>query len=273
VAEHEHLKSKGWLSRLAAMPNDSPQKTLIVAVVLCFFCSIAVAASAVLLRPMQERNKALAMRTEVLKVAGLYEEGRDINALFERIDTRIVDLATGAYVDNINPDEFDQRAAARDPQASVAIAPEADIARISRRAKYAPVYIVRENERPKTIILPVHGYGLWSTLYAFVALAADGRTVEAVTFYEHAETPGLGAEVENPKWQATWKGKILFADDGRTQFQVKKGSVDPGTPEAAYSVDGLTGATLTSNGVTNLIRYWLGDGGFGPFLARFRSEN
>jgi len=255
------------------MPNDSPQKTLFVAVVLCLVCSVAVASAAVLLRPLQERNKLLAQRTEILKVAGLYEEGEKVDTLFEQVETRIVDLETGEYVDDIDVTTFDQREAARDPQLSVAIAKEDDIARIFRRSKYAPVYIVKENDQPRTLVLPVHGYGLWSTMYAFIALAPDGRTLQGVSFYEHGETPGLGAEVENPKWQAGWEGKVTRDNEGEVQFEVSKGSVDPGSPEAEYAVDGLSGATLTSNGVTNLVRYWLGEQGFGPYLARIRAES
>lgn len=264
---------RNWLSRLAALPNDSPKKTLFVALVLCIVCSVAVASAAVFLRPLQERNKALAMKTEILKVAGLYERGQNVDTLFKNVDARIVDLATGAYVEDMSAADYDQREAARDSQRSIAIAPEDDIARLLTRAKYAPVYIVRANNQIETIVLPVHGYGLWSTMYAFVALNADGRTIKGVSFYEHGETPGLGAEVENPKWRASWKGKEALAEDGRVLFKVKKGQVEPGTPEADYAVDGLSGATLTAQGVTNLMRYWLGKQGFGPYLARLRAEH
>lgn len=277
MPEHDSAPSsttpRNWLLRLAALPNDSPRKTLFVAFVLCIVCSVAVASTAVLLRPMQERNKALAMKTEILKVAGLYESGQNIEALFKHVDTRIVDLATGEYVDGIDAATYDQREAARDPKRSITLAPEDDIARLLTRAKYAPVYIVRKDGQIETIVLPVHGYGLWSTMYAFVALNADGRTIKSVSFYEHGETPGLGAEVENPKWEASWTGKEALAEDGTVLFKVKKGVVQPGTPEADYAVDGLSGATLTSKGVTNLMQYWMGEQGFGPYLARLRAEH
>lgn len=262
-----------WLARLAAMPNDSAQKTLIVALVLCVVCSVAVASAAVMLRPLQERNKALAMKIEILKVAGTYEKGQSVDTLFKHVDTRLVDLATGEYVENIDVASYNQREAARDPQRSITIPPEDDIARLFTRAKYAPVYLVRENNELATVVLPVHGYGLWSTMYGFVALGADGRTIKGVSFYEHGETPGLGAEIENSKWQASWKGKEALDEDGHVLFKLGKGSVAPDAPEAAYTVDGLSGATLTSNGVTNLIRYWLGEQGFGPYLAHLRAEH
>ena len=120
------------------------------------------------------------------------------------------------------------------------------------------------------IILPVHGYGLWSTMYALLALAPDGRTVKAITYYEQRETAGLGGEIANPSWQAKWVGKEVIDDNGEPVFRVAKGSVNEESPNAIHQVDGLSGATLTSNGVTNTIRFWLGEDGFGPYLEKLR---
>jgi Na+-transporting NADH:ubiquinone oxidoreductase subunit C len=122
----------------------------------------------------------------------------------------------------------------------------------------------------KTLILPVCGYGLWSTLYGFLALEGDLRTVQGLKFYQHAETPGLGGEVDNPKWRALWRGKVVFDEQWRPRVELVKGSVDPSAPDAAHKIDGLAGATLTSRGVTNLLNFWLGDEGYAPYLARLR---
>ena len=118
------------------------------------------------------------------------------------------------------------------------------------------------------IVLPVYGKGLWSTLYGFLALAADTRTVRGITFYQHAETPGLGGEVDNDDWKAQWIGRVALDDEYQPQIDVVRGVADPDTD---YQVDGLSGATITSNGVEGLVDYWLGDDGFGPFLERFRN--
>ena len=253
------------------MPNDSRMETLKVAAVLCLVCSIAVSSAAVLLKPLQERNKAQAMRVDILKAADLFDEGRDINALFEqRIRTRLVDLQSGKYVDGIDPGSYDQRAAARDPQTSIAVAPEQDIASIKRRANYAPVYLVGAEDEPDLIVLPVHGYGLWSTMYALLALDGQASSIRGVRFYEHGETAGLGSEVENPRWQEQWIGKRIFDQSGDVRFGLAKGGVAPSSPDAEYRVDGLSGATLTSDGVTNMMRYWMGAQGFGHYLARLR---
>ena len=254
------------------MPDkDTPLGTLIVAAVLCLVCSVAVATAAVVLKPLQERNKTQAMHAEILRVAGLSLEDGDIDALFEQhINKRLVDLKTGQYVEDVDPGSFDQRAAAQDPQQSISVPPDQDIASIKRRANYASVYLVGEGDSPELIILPVHGYGLWSTLYGLLALDGAGNTIKGITFYEQAETAGLGAEITNPRWQAQWVGKQLFDADGNVQFALMKGGVDAASPDSKYQVDALSGATLTSDGVTNLVRYWMSDQGFGPYLATFR---
>jgi Na+-transporting NADH:ubiquinone oxidoreductase subunit C len=255
------------------MSNDSRLETLKVAAVLCLVCSVAVSTAAVVLKPLQERNKAQAMRGEILRAAGLFEEGADIDLLFDEwIRTRLVDLDTGEYVDHVDPHTYDQRAAARDPNASVTVSPEQDIAAIKRRAAYAPVYLVGDEDRPELIVLPVHGYGLWSTMYALLALDGRANKIKGISFYEHGETAGLGAEIENPRWQAGWMGKQVFDESGSVRFELAKGGVDPSSSGAKYRVDGLSGATLTADGVTNMMRYWMSDQGFGNYLARFHGN-
>ena len=259
---------KGWFGSL---PNDSVSKTLIVAIGLCLVCSVVVSATAVALKPLQERNAALARKVQILKVAGLMqEEGADVDALFSQVETRIVDFQTGRLADDVDPETYDQRKAANDPALSEAVAKDKDIASIQRRARYAPVYVVRDGERIETIIVPVHGYGLWSTMYGFLALAGDATTVKGITFYEDGETPGLGGEINNPRWQGRWEGKKVYDESGQERLRVIKGTPDSGSPEAQYQVDGISGATLTANGVSFTIQYWMGEQGFGPFLNWLR---
>ncbi|MDR1351193.1 MAG: NADH:ubiquinone reductase (Na(+)-transporting) subunit C, partial [Zoogloeaceae bacterium] len=123
----------------------------------------------------------------------------------------------------------------------------------------------------EALILPIRGYGLWSTLYGFLALKPDLNTVIGLGFYQHGETPGLGGEVDNPKWKSLWPGKTLFDADGKPNIQIIKGGVDKTNPAAGHQVDALAGATLTTNGVDHLLHFWLGEQGFGPYLARLRA--
>lgn len=241
-----------------------------VALALCVVCSIVVSAAAVVLKPAQEVNKTRDLKRNILMAAGLYDAGLTIEEQFQRVDSRVVDISTGEYATDIDPEGFDQRAAAKDPATSVALDSDADIASIIRQSRYAMVYLVNDEAGDLSkVILPVHGYGLWSTLYGFVALESDGNTIAGLGFYEHKETPGLGGEVDNPRWKNLWKGKQVYRD-GAVAISVVKGSVDQGSDAANWQVDGLSGATLTSRGVSNLVQYWLGEDGFEPYLRNLR---
>lgn len=251
--------------------NDSISKTLIVAFSLCIVCSVVVSTAAVVLKPAQEINKTLDRKRNILAAAGMLDEERSIEEQFARVTTRVVDLRSGRFSDDVDPQAYDQRKAAKEPATSIELGAAEDLAKISRREHYSLVYLVEDaNGNIDKIILPVHGYGLWSTLYGFVALEADANTVAGLGFYEHGETPGLGGEVDNPRWKAFWPGKQVYRD-GEVRIGLIKGSVDPANANARWQVDGLAGATLTSKGVTNLVQYWLGDQGFQPFLDNLKA--
>jgi len=261
-------KQAGFLN----LPNDNIVKTIGVAVILCLVCSVVVSTAATVLKPKQVANKLLDKKRNILRVAGIEDQQKTVDELFAQIDTQIVDLQTGEYTDAVDAQLFDQRKAANDPKYRVALDKEQDIAQIGGRSKYASVYLVRDGTAVRKIILPIKGYGLWSTMYGFLALESDARTVSGITFYDHGETAGLGGEIENKKWQASWKGKFITDLQGEPLLRLIKGGVTANTPEAEYKIDGLSGATLTSNGVSNLIKFWMGDDGFGPFLKRTRSD-
>jgi len=229
------------------LPNDNIVKTIVVATMLCLVCSIIVSSAAIVLKPKQVANKLLDKKSNILTVAGISGEG-SIDELFQQIETRVVDMATGEYTSEVDAETFDQRG----------------------RSKFANVYLVNKDNAIDKIILPVKGYGLWSTMYGFIALESDAKTVSGITFYEHGETPGLGGEIENKKWQTSWQGKQLVNADGDIALKLIKGLVSEATPDAEYKIDGLAGATLTSNGVTNLVQFWMGENGFGPYLERVR---
>ncbi len=253
------------------MHKDSVSRTLLVATVLCIVCAVLVSSSVVALKPLQERNKALEEKKNILEAAGLMVPGGDIEKLFEQIEPRLVDLDTDHFTDQMDPTTFDPRAAMKNPELIESIPADKDIAKIRSRSRLAKVYLVKQGDRIETLILPVYGKGLWSTMYAFVALSGDGNTVKGVTFYDHGETPGLGGEVENPLWKNRWLGKHIYQND-QLAIRVIKGRVDPNRPGAITTMDGLGGATLTTRGVNNLIRYWLGEEGFAPFLRNFRTR-
>ena len=249
-------------------------KTIGFAAAVCVVCSIFVATSAVALKDRQEENRVLDLRSKVLLVANLAEPGvpleRDvINQRFEEnLTATVVNLESGERVD-LDPLTFNQRAATQDPELSEVAPPNP--AKVSRVPDHALIYELVEGDQVERLILPVQGYGLWSTLYGFIALSGDLENIEGITFYEHGETAGLGGEVDNPRWQALWPGRKAFDDSWEPEIEVIKGNAGPAASDP-YRVDGLAGATLTSRGVTNLLHFWLGENGFGPFLDRYRAE-
>jgi Na+-transporting NADH:ubiquinone oxidoreductase subunit C len=255
------------------LPNDNIIKTIGVATLLCLVCSVIVSGAAIILKPQQVANKLLDKKRNILIVAGISDDSKTVKELFAQIDTRVVDMSTGEFTDAVNAETFDQRKAANDAEYRVDLSKSQDVASIGAISKYGNVYLLRDGDAVSKIILPIRGYGLWSTMYGFIALESDARTVSGITFYEHGETPGLGGEIENKKWQASWHGKHITDLQGNPELRLVKGGVTESTPNSEYKVDGLAGATLTSNGVSNLIQFWMGEDAFGPFLERVRSGN
>ncbi|MCM2680566.1 Na(+)-translocating NADH-quinone reductase subunit C [Echinimonas agarilytica] len=252
--------------------NDSISKTLIVVIGLCLVCSLIVSVAAVGLKPTQQYNKALDKQRNILEAAGLLAQaGGDIAGVYNQyIEAKVVDLTTGEYVTDIDANKFDQRKASKTPGENIELKGSEDIAGIKRMSKYANVYFAKNDAgEVETLILPVHGYGLWSTMYAFLAVEPDTNTVKALVYYDQLETPGLGGEIENPSWKAQWVGKKLFDDNWNLVMKVVKGGATPGD---IHGVDGLSGATLTGNGVQNTFDFWLSDKAFGNYLAKVRSE-
>ena len=269
--EH-YQKFAKYRDKVLALSNDSLEKTIAVALSLCFVCAILVSLAAVALRPLQIENKAMDMKKNILDVAGLLQDGTDIHTAFaEQIEAKLVDVATGDYVDG-DIEAYDQRKAAKDAAQNVVLTRAQDIASIKKRAKIAKVYLVKDGETITSIILPVHGYGLWSTMYGFLALDADGQTVQSINFYDQGETPGLGAEIVNPNWRALWKGKKVYSEDGAVALGLIKGLVDNSKAGSEFQVDGLAGATLTSVGVTNLVKFWMSQEGFAAYLDKVKTK-
>jgi Na+-transporting NADH:ubiquinone oxidoreductase subunit C len=255
------------------MQRDSVQNTFVVATLLCVVCSVLVSTAAVFLRPLQQANKLREKRRNILSAAGIYDPQVPLEQQFQRVETRLVDLQKGQFVDDpdLDPAKFDQQAAAKDPAASSRLEPDADLAGLGRRENRSLVYLVKEDGQLDQIVLPIRGKGLWSTVYGFLALDRDATTIRGITFYEHGETPGLGGEIDNPRWKSQWEGKLAFdqqADQRDVRIRVIRGMVDRERPEAVHQIDGLAGATITSRGVSDFVRFWLGEDGFGPFLER-----
>ena len=264
-------ETAGWLS-LRRWPRESASRAILVTLVVCALCSALIAATVNTLAPYRERNRAALRALRVQEIVAGVPGLADILGPrgVEGLEARLVDLRTGGYA---NVDELagsDPRKAARDPETSVELPPNRDFAGIGRRAHYATVFLAIDQGKTQLVVLPVHGAGYISTLYGYVALDADLNTIRAVTFYEHGETPGLGSEIDNPRWREQWAGKLVRDDSGALRIEVARGARSDDADVARYQVDGISGATRTGVGVTNLLRFWLGPDGFGPYLDRLR---
>ncbi len=260
--------------------SSSFKNTLLVAFSICFIASILVSTAAVGLKPIQEENKKADLLKNILTVGGLYKEGEDINKVYkENITPEIIELKTGEVLPEekfdkiVNLEDFNILSVANSKKWGKDIPADKDIAKIKRMPKYMIIYKVMKNDEVEKYILPIYGKGLWSTMFAFISLGKDLHTIEGISFYEHGETPGLGGEVDNPKWKKIWIGKQAYDTNGNLKIRVIKRKVDENSPNAKYEVDGLSGATLTTRGVNNLVRFWLGDDGYGPYIKKLHGEN
>ena len=249
--------------------KDTVSKTIVVALALCIVCSVVVSTAAVMLKPAQEANVQEDRQRNILAAAGLLQEGVPVAEQFANISARAVDLRTGRFTDEVDAQAFNQVQAAKDPAMSAQLG-DADTANIGRREDIGVVYLVGDDNSPETVIIPIRGAGLWGQMYGFLALESDIKTIAGIGFYEHKETPGLGGEVDNPRWKGLWPGKRAFRD-GEVAIEVIKGTVNREGEMAAYQVDGLSGSTLTTRGVNNLVRFWLDENGYGPFLANLKA--
>ena len=259
------------------MSNDTPSKAILVVLLTAFVCSSLVSAAVVVLRPIQLNNQMLDRSRNIMQLTGLVPRGQaikddDMLELYKSLDLRIINIDAASFDQEIDPDTFDKRRAQNDPERSVAIPSAQDQANLGRRSRFAPVYIVWNEEGFDRLILPVRGAGMWSMLYGYIALEPDLNTISGMTFYEQNETPGLGDQITHPHWLAQWQGRQLYDHKGKPRFRINEGTVQPGTGTEKYEVDALTGATVTANAVTSLIHYWFGPHGYQPFLLAMREQ-
>jgi len=256
--------------------NESIVKTIGVAFAVCLICSLVVSASAVSLRDLQKENKLNDKRIKILQVADIYDPSISIAEQFSELESKFIDFNTGLLMDeynNFSIDDYDQIIVTKDPNLSSKVPTSEDIAIIKNRENVGKIYILRDEIGAiDKLVLPIRGYGLWGTLYGYISIEDDFNTVSGIEFYDHKETPGLGAEVDNPKWKAQWKGKKIYKDN-KVNLAVIKGKVEAGDPESTYKIDGLSGATITSRGVTNMVAYWFGESGYSSLLRELDYES
>ena len=225
------------------MQHNSVSYTIGFAAAVCVVCSLLVSSSATFLKERQEANEALDIQKKIYAVSNDIYNLKDV----------VVEDVTAFFETRVQkkPVTIESELGAGTPEWEV--------------------YEVYDEDGPEggridCLVIPVEGMGLWGTLYGYLAMESDGKTIRGLTFYRHKETPGLGAEVDNPRWKEKWRGRMAYNDAGEPTVRVIKGPAGSAA-DAPHQVDGLSGATLTSNGVTKLLQRWLGEDGFGPYLA------
>ena len=256
--------------------NESVVKTLMVSFVICLLCSLVVSFAAVGLRDIQIENKLNDQRIKILQAGKIYNAGIDVRTQFEDLEVKFINFKTGklsSEFNNLSLDTYDQILATKDSSLTTQVPQDKDIAIIKNRENIGKVYIVRDSHGIiSKLILPIRGFGLWGTMYGYISLENDFNTVAGIEFYQHKETPGLGAEVDNPKWKALWPGKQIYQNND-VALKVIKGKVESDDSMLAYKVDGLSGATLTSRGVSNMIEYWFSESGYSSMLKELDYES
>lgn len=259
------------------MGNDSPRKAILVVLLTALVCSSLVSAAVVVLRPIQLNNQLLERSRNIMVLTGLIPadkipDDEEMLGLFKSLDTRMVNIDAGHFDDSIDPNTFDMRRAVNDMELGTTVPSDSDLASIGRRSRYAPVYMVWDGEGLDRIILPIRGAGMWSMLYGYIAIDADFNTIAGMSFYEQNETPGLGDQIAHPHWLEQWRGKQVYDEQGLPRFHVSESEVVAGSVSAPYQVDGLTGATVTGNAVTGVVRYWFGPHGYQGFLDHMKEN-
>lgn len=250
------------------MKVDTVPRTLVVAAIVALACSAMVSSAVYILRPIQQGYASIERNRAILAVAGRLPPGdvsdREIVAHFLDIEAHVVDITTGNYVTGVDARSFDHWESEIGSDGKEAIVAEIDGTAPGHGPTLVPVYIVRKGEALERLVLPVHGRGMWSTIYGYVALSADLSTIADIVFFRHGETPGIGDRIQDPAWLAGWRGKRIFDEGREPRIRVVKAAQGP------HEVDLISGASVTSGATGDLVRNWFGDDGYRLFLQRLR---
>jgi len=226
------------------------------AAIVCITCSFLLSVAALGLKERQQINIALDKQRNILLAVGIPDNPDDFLTA-EEVANRYEQHLKGIVIDG--------EGNAVEGKTPLDLDPKEDTDELA-------VYLFEEGGSIQGYVVPIIGKGLWSTLYGYLALEPDCDTVLGITYYKHGETPGLGAEISKAWFQDNFKGKKVLGPDGDIKsIRVIKGKVDQVITDEAekpYVVDGISGATITSKGVTAMLLKWLNE--YDPFFAKKR---
>lgn len=251
--------------------RESVAQTWLVALLVALVCSTVVSSTVYLLRPIQLGYQLLDRNRAVVVAAGLAgpDAGdREVVTRFVELDSPVIDLDEAEFAEDVDGRTYDHWNTTDRHYVAHPIPADRDDAGLGVRPRLVPVFVRRGDGAIARLVLPVHGRGMWSTLYGYVALAADLNTVERLVIHRHGETPGIGDRIEDPAWLGAWRGKRLYDADGQLAIRVLRGR----RPGSVHEIDLISGASVTSTAVGNMVRYWMGEDAYGPWLRRLRSD-
>lgn len=250
--------------RFLALPNESRAKTVGMAFLVSALCAALVSGATVILRPIQTQNREAeqqarldALVSGIPGMAGILAESGGAPS------TVVIDLESGRAAVQVTPETLEATLA--ESESWTDLEPHEDIAGIGRRPNFAQIYLLRDGDRVSLALLPMYGAGYNGVIQATLALLGDMNTIAGLAITQQSETPGLGGRIEEPAWLANFPGTEVSDARGVMRFAVARG---PATSE--FEVDGITGATRTSNAVTGMVRFWLGPDGYGPLIDAIR---
>ena len=224
------------------MKTNSNSYTIIYSVIIVVIVAFLLAFVSQTLKPMQDANVALDKKKQILNSLNI----RDLNDA--QADAKYKEVVVADRV-------IDEKGKVLLPGTTGGENAGFKLESKDYKEGKLALYICRVNGETKYVI-PVYGMGLWGPISGYIALNADKSTVYGVYFNHESETAGLGAEIkDNKAWQEKFQGKKLFknGDDKIIALSVEKKVEDPTT-----QVDAVTGATLTSNGVRDMLHEALG---------------
>ncbi len=257
------------------MSRESSLRALVVVTLVVAVCSLLVSTAVVLLRPIQQDYGAVEQARNVVRLIGDSHSDPDENddlllRRFRALDARVVDFESGRFLPNAPGPGLEPFISQHAQTTAVPVAQ--DLARLGVRANRVIVYLVWGQHGLERMVFPVHGMGMWSTLRGYVALGSDLNTIADVSIYEQSETPGVGDQITRPGWLAKWRGRKIYDDNGVPQFAVASGKVEPGSASALHGVDAISGATVTTDAVTAMVRFWFGPWGYQSLLENLREH-
>jgi Na+-transporting NADH:ubiquinone oxidoreductase subunit C len=219
-------------------------RVITFAAVVCVICSLVLSATSASLREMQDMQVELDRQLNVLKAFGVAvvdENGQKLTKdvvdryFAENISEIFIDKATGEVIEGLT---------------SAQLTKSEIKARTHEERSRLPLYVWKEDGEIQKYAFPTSGMGLWSIIHGYLALDRDLSTVIGATFYKHGETPGLGGEVSSEWFQNQFQDKKIFADGSLLRLEVVKGQAPEGSN---HQVDGMSGATMTGNGMNNFL--------------------